>query len=155
MKKTLLLAGVLAAFAFAPAVAEDEPPIDLQAASSAEQFDGIRKALNTEDYAEITSADRGTVLDLLNRMEEQLAGGGVDALNDDQKVRLFNLQDEANMILVGAAEDSRLVCRREKKVGTRFTTTHCATVAERRRVREDTQQQLREMPRQHERRGDF
>lgn len=152
MKKTLLLAGILAAAAFAPAFAADQP-IDLRAASPAEQFDDIRKALATEDYAEITAADRRTVLDLMDRMERQLADRGVDDLDEHNRVRLFNWQEQANAILVGAAEDSRLVCRREKKVGTRFATTHCATVAERRRVREANQQQLREMPRQHERRG--
>lgn len=149
MKQTLFLAGILAAVVVAPAFAKDDPPIDLQLEAPAAQFDGIRQALDTEDYAEITAADRRTVLDLLDRMEEQLANG-VDALNEDQKVRLFNWQDQANMILVGAAEDSRLVCRREQKVGTRFKTTHCETVAERRRVREANQQQLRDMPRQHD-----
>src|SRR5690606_13393306 len=67
MNKTLLLTGILAAAAFAPAFAADQP-IDVRAESPAAQFDDIRKALATEDYAEITAADRSTVLQLIDRM---------------------------------------------------------------------------------------
>lgn len=148
MKKTLLVAGVAAVVALAPAFAVGQP-IDLQSEAPAAQFDDIRKALNTEDYAEITATDRRTVLELIDRMERQIGEREVGDLSDEHKARLFNWQDEANMILVGAAEDSRLVCRRQGTVGTRFKTTHCETVAERRRVREANQQQLRDMPRHH------
>lgn len=151
MKKALLLAALVVGAAVVPAFAADQP-IDLQAQPPLEQFADVRKALTSEDYAEITTADRRTVLDLLDRMENLVGERSVDELSDEHRVRLFNWQDQANTILVGAAEDSRVVCRREKKVGTRFTTTHCETVAERRRVRDATQQQLREMPRHHERR---
>ena len=146
MKNMFFLAGILAAAAFAPALAADQV-INLRAASPAEQLNEIRQALNTDDYSELTPEDRRTVLDLIGRMERQIGEGGVEALNEDRKVRLFNWQAAANTILVGAAEDSRLVCRREQKIGTRMMTTQCATVAQRRRMRDAAERELREMPR--------
>lgn len=147
MKKSLLLTGILAAVAVAPAFAADQL-INLQAAASpAAQLNEIRLALNTEDYSEITADDRRTVLDLIGRMERQVGEGGVETLNEEHKVRLFNWQAQVNTILVGAAEDSRLVCRREQKVGTRMTTTQCATVAQRRKMREAAERELRAVPR--------
>lgn len=146
MKNMFFLAGILAAAAFAPALAAGQP-INLRAASPAEQLNEIRQALNTDDYSELTPEDRRTVLDLIGRMERQIGEGGIEALNEDRKVRLFNWQAAANTILVGAAEDSRLVCRREQKIGTRMMTTQCATVAQRRRMRDAAERELREMPR--------
>lgn len=145
MKQIMLLAGMLAAFVVAPALAADQP-IELQVSSSpAAQFDAVRNALGTEDYAEITADDRRTVLDLLDRMEAEIGDGGVDALREDRKVQVFNWQEQINTILAGAHADSRVVCRRERAVGTRFATTNCATVAERRKAREEAHGRLRDM----------
>lgn len=143
MKRMMLLAAVLAATVLGPAATAAEP-IDLEANPRIEQFDGIRQALDTEQYAEITANDRRTVLDLLDRMQAQLEGGGLEAMSADQKARLFNLQEQANVILVNAAEDSRLVCRRERKVGTRLATTECLTVAQRRWAQEQAHQRMRD-----------
>jgi hypothetical protein len=148
MRCGALSTGILAIALFSAAHASEQP-IDLRANPHAEQLNGIRQALWTEKYAELTDEDRRTVLRLLEQMEAQLQGSGAEALNEDERVRLFNIQEQANSILIQAAEDSRLICRRERKTGSRFKTTHCATVAERREVRERSQQELREMPRQH------
>ncbi|MEG3191345.1 hypothetical protein [Lysobacter sp. D1-1-M9] len=150
MRRGILVTGILAVALFNTAYAAEQP-IDLRANPHAEQLSEIRQTLRTEKYAELSDEDRRTVLQLLEQMEMQLQDGGAEALNGGQRVRLFNIQEQANSILIQAAEDSRLVCRRERKTGSRFKTTHCATVAERREVRERTQQELREMPRQHAR----
>jgi len=151
MKNMFFLAGILAAAACAPALAADQV-INLRAASPAEQLDQVRQALNTDEYSEITPADRRTVLDLIGRMESQIGEGGVEALNEDRRVRLFNWQAAANTILVGAAADSRLVCRREQQIGTRMMSTQCATVAERRRMRDAAEQHMRDKSRVSDRR---
>ena len=46
-----------------------------------------------------------------------------------------------------AREDSRLVCTREKQIGSLRSVSKCATVAERRRAREASQQEMFEMGR--------
>ena len=94
-------------------------------------------------YAEISQTDRIEVRNALNRIGDSLQrAGGVDQLSSDDKVRVINDQELVNTILTRAGEDSRLVCTREKKVGSHRATTQCHTVAQRRRMREESQQEL-------------
>ena len=94
-------------------------------------------------YSEISQKERNDVRDALNRISGALqAPSGVQGLNEDQKARVFNDQELVNSILTRAGEDSRLVCTREKVVGSHRPTTQCQTVAERRRIRENDQNNL-------------
>ena len=94
-------------------------------------------------YAEISQTDRIEVRNALNRIGDSLQrAGGVDQLSSDDKVKVINDQELVNTILTRAGEDSRLVCTREKKVGSHRVTTQCQTVAQRRRMREESQQEL-------------
>lgn len=94
-------------------------------------------------YAEITQQDRVEVRNALTRISDSLQkAGGVDQLSEGDKAKVFNDQELVNTILTRAGEDSRQVCTREKKVGSHRPTTQCYTVAERRRMREDTQNDI-------------
>ena len=94
-------------------------------------------------YAEISQTDRIEVRNALNRIGDSLQrAGGVDQLSSDDKVKVINDQELVNTILTRAGEDSRLVCTREKKVGSHRVTTQCQTVAQRRRMREESQQEV-------------
>ncbi|SDQ38991.1 hypothetical protein SAMN05428982_0929 [Pseudoxanthomonas sp. CF385] len=96
-------------------------------------------------YSEISAKERGDVKDALNRISGVLqAPSGVQGLNEEQKAKVFNDQELVNAILTRAGEDSRLVCTREKVVGSHRPTTQCFTVAERRRMRESDQDTLRQ-----------
>ena len=96
-------------------------------------------------YSEISAKERGDVKDALNRISGVLqAPNGVQGLNEEQKTKVFNDQELVNAILTRAGEDSRLVCTREKVVGSHRPTTQCFTVAERRRMRESDQDTLRQ-----------
>lgn len=96
-------------------------------------------------YAEITAKERGDVKEALARISGALqAPSGVQGLNDEEKTRVFNDQELVNSILTRAGEDSRLVCTREKKVGSHRPTTQCLTVAERRRMAEAGQDLMRQ-----------
>lgn len=150
--KVILLTTVLTGLLLGRVQATEQ--IDLrEGASPLEQIREIRGALGTEDYSEISADGRKTVLSLLDRMEELLQGRDVAALSEQHKARLFNDQEQVNAILTQAAEDSRMVCRREQVTGSHRKTTVCLTVAERRRIREKSQDQLRTMPRTHVDRG--
>jgi hypothetical protein len=59
----------------------------------------------------------------------------VDHLNMNQKVELFNALEEVKAVLNDNEQD-RLVCRRERKVGTTIPETRCATVAQRKELEE-------------------
>lgn len=54
----------------------------------------------------------------------------VNHLNQTQKVDLFNALQEVQSILEDNEKD-RLICKRERKVGTTIRQTRCATVAQR------------------------
>lgn len=94
-----------------------------------------------DTYAEINSMQKREVMEALDRIGTWLeSAGSIDAMSDDQRIRVFNEQEKINTMLTGVAADSRLVCTREQTVGTRMRQTSCFTVAERRRRREsDTQ----------------
>lgn len=113
-------------------------------------FENQKRAIETElangeTYSEIASKDRETVNEALRRISGALAGhDGVAGLSDAEKSAVFNDQELINNILTQANADSRLVCVREKKVGSHRTTTQCATVADRRRAAEESQKALRD-----------
>ncbi|GAA4857812.1 hypothetical protein GCM10023332_06990 [Luteimonas vadosa] len=66
-----------------------------------------------------------------------LLGGAstVDHLDKNQKVALFNALQEVQAILADN-EDDRLVCTRGHKLGSTIKETRCATVAQRRELRD-------------------
>lgn len=97
-----------------------------------------------EKYREISAQDAEKVKGALGRMAQQLdsVGGVVSGLSADQLAVVFNDQELVNAILTQAGEDSRLVCTRERAVGSRRPTTHCMTVAEKRRHRDEATNQM-------------
>lgn len=121
-----------------------EKGLDLSRSFEA-QRQAIFKALaDGETYREIPAQDRQTVKDSLNRISSLLGDAqSADQLQEATKVEVFNEQERVNTLLTKAREDSRLVCTREKKVGSHRATNNCKTVAERRRDMDDSQNALR------------
>jgi hypothetical protein len=120
--------------------------IDVAAGAFTEQRKAIEADLaDGETYSEIGSEDRATVNHALDRIAALFqTHGSVESLSWEDRTQMFNDQEQINNILTKAGEDSRLVCRREKKVGSHRVTTQCTTVANRRRAMEDSQNVLRE-----------
>ena len=97
-----------------------------------------------ERYAEISDQDKRDVLEALEAMSGLLEGkSGIDELNADQRIELFNRQETVNTLLTGAAEDSRLICKRQTKTGSHRQETKCVTVAQARTDRENAENMLR------------
>jgi len=113
-------------------------PFDTQRRQILSDLDGGEK------YSEISKQDAEKVRSALGRMATQLASadGTVSGLSADQLAVVFNDQELINAILTQAGEDSRLVCTRERPVGSRRPITHCMTVAEKRRHREEVQNEM-------------
>lgn len=137
-----VLATVVAPFA----LAADEgatPELDVSA-SFAEQHERIRAELaDGETFSEITPEQQAEVQAALQRIEATLGKATTVAeLTAQERAELMNDQEVVNTILTAAREDSRLVCKREKKVGSHRATTQCFTVAERRETRERSQSEL-------------
>lgn len=143
---SVLSLSLLAMPAFASLQAADPIATD---GFSAEAFSTQRDAIladleRGERYAEIKNVDRETVLSLLARMEAIIAAAPtVDALDDGQRVELFNAQERVNTLLTQAADDSRMLCEQRSRMGSHRRVTNCETVAQRRARREEDQNSLR------------
>jgi len=142
--KLPLLAGLLcfgaasAADEAAPGVAKLEPAAFLQVKAQIEE-----ELQGNERYKEIEVKDRERVLDALDRMADMLQGASsVQDLSPNDRAQLLTDQALVNTVLTQAAEDSQLICSREQKVGTRFKTTVCETVAQRRERNEAARRAL-------------
>lgn len=96
------------------------------------------KPLSEKEWQLFDSADRD--------IRRILAGkASIDELSLRQQEQLINAQERVTAILTGA-EDDRLICRRERTVGTHFQRTTCVTVRQRRQEQEDAQHALNRMP---------
>lgn len=145
--RDLLRLALLASALMIPvaASAESHEAVTFEAAAFAEQKAAILEGLSGKKYAEISPQDRVNVRAALERIEAALATqDGVSALSDESRMQVFNDQELINTTLTAAAEDSRMVCRREKRVGSHFSSNSCRTLAERRRESERAQDRIRE-----------
>jgi hypothetical protein len=139
--KTLVFALLLAAAPLALA----ENSVSVEAGDFAVQRANIEKDLaDGKVYAELSSAERAEVRASLERMAGMLEGGKTpDDLSADRKADLYNSQEAINTLLTQAASDSRMVCTRETRTGSRREVTTCVTIAERARRRAQDQDTLK------------
>lgn len=97
-----------------------------------------------ESLAEMAPEHRKEVRAILERMDSRLSGvESIEQLPMKSRTALFNDQERLRVLLGQAEEDSRLVCRRERTLGSNMPRSVCMTVAERRRATEDAQNTLR------------
>ena len=142
----LLVLALAVAAGGAQAKRDDAARLDLPANATptqlAEQRDQIEGAIkDTDTYGELRAADRRQVRESLDRMAGQIeAAGSLAALSEADRNALMAQQEEVNAILDTARDDSRMVCKREKEIGSNFRRSVCMTVAQRRRMSEQAQQ---------------
>lgn len=148
MYKNLMFVSLLCFAGAATAVDTDRGTrVDVQEDFATQQQKIMTALDDGESYSEISKADREKVVEALSRIGSALqTGGGVNGLNADQKVAVFNDQEQVNTILTEAGDDSRLICRRAATTGSHRTTTQCMTVAERNRAAEHARQTMGNMP---------
>ena len=146
-----LLLSPMAAFGAKSVSAEDafSPArgLDLNRSFEAQRGAIIAALDDGKTYSEIGATDLQTVRESLDRISTWLGDAdSVEQLPDANRVRIFNEQEKINTLLTRAHADSRLVCRREKPIGSNRPTNTCQTVAERRRMRENAVQYMGNMP---------
>lgn len=98
----------------------------------------IERAVRESDqYRDLQEQDRLKLFEALDRMEATLAGvTAADQLDPKTRTQLYNDQELINNVLTQARDDSRMICKREKKVGSHRVTNICITAGERRRQRD-------------------
>lgn len=135
----------LAASAFA---APAQAPLDLHNSPDvvAKQLQKINTQMaDGETYAEISVENRSKVREALGRITGALEASGGRPLTPEAETQAFNDQEIVNTLLTGAKEDSRVVCERERQMGSNRITSKCMTVAERRRLREQGERATRDL----------
>lgn len=143
-----LLAAALAAGDLHAAKSEAHTPMRFTPELFDAQREAILKGLDSDTYRELAAADREEVLKALSRMAQKLEGvTRFEELDKRDQTAVFNDQERINTLLTDAAEGSQVVCKREKFVGSHRTTNVCITVAERRRLAEAAQAQMRGLQR--------
>jgi hypothetical protein len=132
---------VLAASAAASSGHQD---VAFDPATFSTQKDTLIDALHSKTYYEISDENKTKVIQALNRMQDKLGGiTAISELSETDKLAVFNDQELINTLLTQAAEDSRLICKREKKLGSNMPTNVCMTVAQRREAQRQAQEQVR------------
>lgn len=142
------LAAMALFVAFAAGAATSRPPLDLTqpAVEVRSQIGEIHKELaDGETYSEIKPEQREKVISALGRIATAVDRGNGKTLSPTDQVTAFNDQEVVNGILTQAREDSRLICKRQKAVGSNMVTSQCMTVAQRRVAREQGKKDLNEM----------
>jgi hypothetical protein len=123
-------------------------------ANTREAFDAVAKSVRAEmvtggRFEFVTDAERKSVEEALDRMAKIYENAPtVDALNKTDQVALFNQQETVNAILKNRDSD-RLICKREKKIGSNLGQTSCITYGERERTRRDSQNELNRIQKGH------
>ena len=133
----LLCGPVFAAPKSTPAVTGDPLAFTEQrAAVEAEMQPGGR-------FGEIGQDERRQVDEAFDRMQAVLAGkSSMDELRQDDRVALINDQELVNALLTKAKTDSRMVCKRERRVGSHRLTSTCRTAAEWKRASEQSREDI-------------
>ncbi|MFT3897618.1 MAG: hypothetical protein QM719_07965 [Thermomonas sp.] len=99
----------------------------------------------TGEYSRFSEADIAKMKRAQDSVFVMLSGvDSLDQLNLDQKTSLSNSLDVIKATLL-ADEGNRLICHRERKIGTNIVTKRCETVAERNAQAKAAQEQMREM----------
>jgi hypothetical protein len=95
-------------------------------------------------YEYIKPQDKARVDTDLNSMAAMLQkSGSVTAMSQDDRVKLFNIQEHLNGVL-SHSDSNRLVCEHRPPVGTNIPTTTCKTFAQIEKERNDSQKYMQD-----------
>jgi hypothetical protein len=145
----VILAIGLAAAGAAPAAVDaavnDKSPMQIDVGNDiARQLQMVEMAIGSERYSELEDQDRIAVRDALGRIRANVGQSHtVDGLAPDIRTAVFNDQEVVNTIMSRAHADSRMVCERVRLTGSNRREQVCMTVAQRRDMRENSVDVLR------------
>lgn len=140
----LALACSLGVVSLAHAESKKAPLLDVKkpAADVIAQVGAIQRDLaDGKTYSEIDADQKVEVVAALERVMA-LASQGNGELPLEQQVEAFNDQQRVNTVLTKAKEDSWVVCRRERSLGSNLKGAQCMTMAQQRKAKEDGQRSL-------------
>ena len=119
-------------------------------ADTPEKFELLVEAIRQEmepgkRYEFLNTYNRGVVNDGLDRMGEMLQeAGSVDAMSQEEKTKLFSIQEKVNGVLANNAADRR-ICTHRAPTGSHIPMTECKTVRELHLRRAEGRRKLKDM----------
>ena len=148
MCKRLMVAFALAMPAYAFGSASGQAALDIGEAFPAQHAKIQATLADGKTYSEISRQDAEAVKQALDRIAGHLQQAGtLQALDAATQSSLLGDQELVNRLLSKAGENSRQICVRERKLGSNRITSHCTTVAERRRQTEAARNSLQDAQR--------
>ena len=144
MRLALLLLSLLFSAAAMAAKTETAPSVKADVIGFGEQRAAVEAEMVAGGrFAEISDDARGKVSQAFDRMQSVLDGkASMDELRQDDRVALLNDQELINALLTQAKIDSRMVCKRERRVGSHRLTSTCRTAAEWKRASEKSREDI-------------
>ena len=142
---TVLLAAALGVSALGSAARADNNTAQPDLAAIRTQQTELRAQLVAGDdlFADIGERERQDLLARQDQLLRLIEGRqSFDQLNDRDQLELFNTLEWINGAL-NEAQDQRMICTRETRVGSHRSVKVCKTAAQRKREREDSQDKLR------------
>jgi hypothetical protein len=150
VKKHLAFAVVLFVCLGATASAKENYHENSVKADTREAFDQIADTVRNGmsdggKYEYVKPAEKVTIEKKLDEMDKIFdeAGGTVAAMNEKQKIALFNAQETVNSILTLRDRD-RVICKKEAPIGSHIPVTTCHSYAQEVEAHEGTKKQLEE-----------
>ena len=150
MKIRHLALACLVAFAAMPALAiEPDNQVTPMTVNSADrtEFQATAEEVRAEmgeggRFEFVNAAERAKLEEALRKMDLLFqTHESVAEMNKTDQVELFNQQEIINAILKNRDSD-RIICKREKKLGSNLGQTQCMSYGERERIRRESQQEL-------------
>ena len=110
--------------------------------------DGVRKEMEAGGrYQYVKPDERKTIDKSLTEMQALFTqNGSVEAMNQGDKVKLFNAQEVVNSILT-RRDGERVICKDEPKLGSHVRTTSCHTYAQEEEARRGSHDVMEEWTR--------
>jgi len=103
----------------------------------------------TGEYSKFSPEDLNKMRHAQDQIFHMLDGvTSLDQLKEDQKIELSNQLDQVKATLT-QNEDNRLICYRERRIGTNLLEKRCETVAQREAHYRESQMQMSDMGKNH------
>lgn len=126
---------------------QPEPVADMPETASVDEYldflDKLKVAVESGDIREFTSREHQQFQRINRQLRDELANvDQIEDLHDENKIRVFNLHQELQGVIIGDPENY-LICRRDHRVGTNFKQTRCIPAGDFRRSQEENRRHLR------------
>ena len=120
-------------------------PEQVEVADYLEFLEELRASVESNEFRDFSQREVRSFQRLEQELRDELTGvERIDELGERSKLRVFNLHEELQGVVIGDP-DNVVICRRQHRVGTNFRDTTCISASDFRRDQDASREQLRQM----------